>query len=179
MCSQRSNSDSSKSTGERRQSSKASGFPSLQPSQGDVITYDDPAGRLERERILAQLKAASPSQNDFQELSDFPFEQMEDAYPEEVCLTSFEQRYFSARWHLTQWLEYYQCFCNNQFSCSSELVSIRLKVATYLFASKVSRKRGCWHSGWSTCLGRREGVWMPSCTFLLAFYLPTHDPRVE
>ena len=28
-----------------------------------MITYDDPAGREERERILAQLKATSPSQD--------------------------------------------------------------------------------------------------------------------
>ena len=28
----------------------------------DMITYEDPEGRLERERILAQLSAASPSQ---------------------------------------------------------------------------------------------------------------------
>ena len=32
-------------------------------SQSDCISYDDPAGRLERERILAQLKRASPSQD--------------------------------------------------------------------------------------------------------------------
>lgn len=31
-------------------------------SQSDTITYDDPAGRMERERIMAQLKrGASPS----------------------------------------------------------------------------------------------------------------------
>ncbi len=44
-------------------------MPSIEPSQGDIISYDDPAGRMERERILAQLKAASPSQDveqDFQ-----------------------------------------------------------------------------------------------------------------
>jgi len=32
-------------------------------SQSDYITYDDPTGRVERERILAQLKRASPSQD--------------------------------------------------------------------------------------------------------------------
>ena len=31
-------------------------------SQSDTITYDDPAGRMERDRIIAQLKrGASPS----------------------------------------------------------------------------------------------------------------------
>ena len=33
-----------------------------EPSQSDTITYDDPAGRMEREKIIAQLKrGASPS----------------------------------------------------------------------------------------------------------------------
>ena len=32
-------------------------------SQGGFITYDDPTGRLERERILEHLKRASPSQD--------------------------------------------------------------------------------------------------------------------
>ena len=86
---QRSNSESSRSSSEKKQSSKVSCFPTLQPSQGDVITYDDPAGRLERERILAQLKAASPSQDGFTEfrsteLSDFPVEEMEEEDPAEV-----------------------------------------------------------------------------------------------
>ena len=45
-------------------------------SQNDVISYDDPTGRLERERILAQIRAASPSQDiamyDFQALNALP-----------------------------------------------------------------------------------------------------------
>ena len=59
----------------------------MQPSQGDVITYDDPAGRQERERILAQLKAASPSQDGFQTpagLPDLPVDQIEEPGAHEV-----------------------------------------------------------------------------------------------
>lgn len=41
-------------------------------SQSDTITYDDPAGRMEREKIMAQLKrGCSPS-------PDFPTEDEED-----------------------------------------------------------------------------------------------------
>jgi len=59
----------------------------VHPSQGDVITYDDPAGRQERERILAQLKAASPSQDGFQtpaDLSELPVDQIEEPDPHEI-----------------------------------------------------------------------------------------------
>lgn len=41
-------------------------------SQSDTITYDDPAGRMEREKIMAQLKrGCSPS-------PDFPTEDEEE-----------------------------------------------------------------------------------------------------
>ena len=87
---QKSNSESSRSSGERKQNSRVASFPTLQPSQGDVITYDDPAGRQERERILAQLKAASPSQDGFQSptklSSDIPVDQIEALGPAQVEL---------------------------------------------------------------------------------------------
>ena len=44
----------------------------MEPSQGDFITYDDPVGREERARILAQLKAASPSQDVEREFEPIP-----------------------------------------------------------------------------------------------------------
>jgi len=34
-------------------------------SQSDTITYDDPAGRMEREKIMAQLKRGNSPSPDF------------------------------------------------------------------------------------------------------------------
>jgi hypothetical protein len=40
-------------------------------SQSDTITYDDPAGRLEREKIMARLKrGCSPSPDEFIDNND-------------------------------------------------------------------------------------------------------------
>jgi len=45
----------------QRESDKSTRKDDIEPSQSDTITYDDPAGRLERERIMARLKGCSPS----------------------------------------------------------------------------------------------------------------------
>lgn len=61
--SQKSN-DSSRSSASDPSAAKTTSADHLnEQSQGDYITYDDPTGRKERERILAQIKQASPSQD--------------------------------------------------------------------------------------------------------------------
>lgn len=46
-------------------------FDESEASQSDTITYDDPAGRLEREKIMARLKRGySPSPDESHEEND-------------------------------------------------------------------------------------------------------------
>ena len=66
---QKSSGESGRASNEDTKSSKNHG---VEPSQGDFITYDDPVGRIERARILAQLKAASPSQDVEREFEPIP-----------------------------------------------------------------------------------------------------------
>eukprot|EP00794_Sanderia_malayensis_P005713 gene5713-6413_t len=63
--SQRASNDPSKSSSsDSRPSHEAFHLHGIEPTPGDLITYDDAAdSRKERERILAQMRAASPSQD--------------------------------------------------------------------------------------------------------------------
>ena len=53
-------------------------------SQSDTITYDDPAGRLEREKILARLKKGCSPSPDFDLEQDEVKEGNEEEHAEEL-----------------------------------------------------------------------------------------------